>query len=386
MARAREPARRELCGERRVAAHPAQRSGERLGRARVDQQRRVARGLGQRGRVRAHHRRAAGHRLERGQAEALVQARHRAGARRPDQRHQLLFGNAGETGGARAHAVAVERRFEIALPVRAAPHQHQAELGQGTQRGDERREVLARSEQADRDHVVAQALAQLRDRLGRRGVEARAVHAQVHRVYALAREAVLLAHLGGRELAVGDHVVGARHRVGDPAPAALAPVLAHPLGVPHRVQVVDGDQLRGRGRPRHVHAHGVEQLRAAQQERVERVGDPADVRVRRSGPERLALAPAREAGAERVLGLRVVREQRADQTADRASHAAEGRAARGRAHLEREVRHPQRRGRISPIGPRITASARSSISVGSAFTITICAPHCFAIGTTPAIG
>jgi len=43
-------------------------------------------------------------------------------------------------------------------------------------------------------------------------------------------------------------------------------------------------------------------------------------------------------------------------------------------------------GNSSPILPRSTASANSSISVGSALTITILAPDCLAVGTTAATG
>src|SRR5262249_58588803 len=45
-----------------------------------------------------------------------------------------------------------------------------------------------------------------------------------------------------------------------------------------------------------------------------------------------------------------------------------------------------RRGRIALIEPRRTASARSSMAVGSAFRMTTRAPASLATGTTPALG
>src|SRR5439155_19551612 len=54
--------------------------------------------------------------------------------------------------------------------------------------------------------------------------------------------------------------------------------------------------------------------------------------------------------------------------------------------LDRLDHAPTIRGRMSAIWPRSTASARWSISVGSAFTMTTRAPLCLAMGTTPATG
>src|SRR5207253_11411474 len=48
--------------------------------------------------------------------------------------------------------------------------------------------------------------------------------------------------------------------------------------------------------------------------------------------------------------------------------------------------YPTRLGKISLMEPRSTASARASISVGSAFRMTTRAPDSLAAGTTPATG
>ena len=306
LARAGEAARAQLGGERRVAARAAQRVRERVGRTRVDEQRRVAGGFGQRGRVRAHDRRAAGHRFEHGEPEALVEARHRADARRADQRDELLLGDADQPQACaracpcgRAPPRPRARRRCRARPARAAapaaaPSPRSAPGSSCAARAGRSR---SRSRRASR--------AASRATSGAAGWKRAQSTPEVHRVYPRRGATPNSSRdLAGGERAVGDHVVRARHRVADLPAALLVPVGADPLGVPHRVQVVDRHELGHARRARHEHAHRVEERRPAQQHVVQRIGDEARVRVGRVGLPAVGTPPAAEPGAQQVVACR----------------------------------------------------------------------------------
>ena len=100
-----------------VVQQAAQPVADRLDRQRIDEQRGVAGDLGGGGDVRRQHGRAAGHRLDHGQPEALVQRRERERRGAAVQRGQVVLGHVAEVRHAISHAEPLdERELLLVLP------------------------------------------------------------------------------------------------------------------------------------------------------------------------------------------------------------------------------------------------------------------------------
>ncbi len=308
-------------------------------RQRVEQQRRVARDLRERGGVRARDRHPARHRLEHRQPEALVErGEHERVGERPQALEQLAADPAGEAHAVlEAEAPGLLAQLLLVRGRVTGEHEHRAQLaGQRGERLDQPRQVLVRALGGERQqHRPVGQAEPFADRAGvERGDASAQPEALGHDVDLLGGHAEHPQQVVAGALRDRDHAVAAAHGGGHEHPHADVPQARVGLGEARVDQVVDGDDAAERPPHRRGRGERVEQRDAVPrgERRQQRLlaEHPLDAVARADGDaDRLHLAPgpvgggglAAEEGGEPHAGRRLG-EQLGDQLARRDLHAA----------------------------------------------------------------